>query len=69
MFQPKTMDFSKTKTFSAQNRHNLVRIDNLRTPGMQEDDLFHSVEFDILVEKLKKQKQKPEPLPAFLEPM
>ena len=56
MFQPKTMDFSKTKTFSAQNRHNLVRIDNLRNPGMQADDLFHSEELDILVDKLKKAK-------------
>ena len=56
MFKPQIMDFSKTKTFSAQNRHNLVRIDNLRNPGMQEDDLFHSTEFDILVEKLKEAK-------------
>ena len=57
MFQPKTLDFSKIKTFSAQNRQNLVRIDNLRTPGAQEDNLFHSEEFDTLVAKLKEARQ------------
>lgn len=56
MFQPKTVDFSKTKTFSAKERHNLVRIDNLRTPGAQEDNLFNNEEFDILIEKLKEAK-------------
>jgi len=65
MFHPQIVDFSKTKTFSAQNRHNLVRIDNLRTPGMQEDDLFHSVEFDILVEKLKKAKAETRTVTCF----
>ena len=53
MFKPERIDFTKTKTFSAFNRHNLVRIDNLRTPGAQDDNLFNSKEFDILVEKLK----------------
>lgn len=57
MFQPKTVDFSKTKTFSAKDRHNLVRIDNLRTPGAQEDNLFNNEEFDILVQKLKEAKE------------
>lgn len=66
MFQPNTVDFSKTKTFSAQNRHNLVRIDNLRTPGMQEDDLFHSTEFDILVKKLKEAKAENRTVTCFI---
>lgn len=57
MFQPNTVDFSKTKTFSAKDRHNLVRIDNLRTPGAQEDNLFNNEEFDILVQKLKEAKE------------
>ena len=52
MFQPERIDFSKTKTYSAADRVNLVRIDNLRTPLMQDDDLYHSPEFDILIEKL-----------------
>jgi len=54
MFQPESADFSKTRTFSAKNRRNLVTIDTLRTPGKQNDDLFHSPEFDVLIEKLKK---------------
>lgn len=57
MFQPNTVDFSKTTTYSAANRHNLVRIDNLRTPGAQEDNLFNNEEFDILVQKLKEAKE------------
>ena len=57
MFQPNTVDFSLTKTFSAKDRHNLVRIDNLRTPGAQEDNLFNNEEFDILVQKLKEAKE------------
>lgn len=53
MWKPESIDFQKTRTFSAKDRHNLVRIDNLRTPGAQNDDLFGSPEFDILIEKLK----------------
>ena len=52
MFQPSKLDLTKTKTFSAANRHNLVRIDTLRTPGQPEDDLFDSPEFRILLQKL-----------------
>ena len=53
MFQPQKMDLTKDKTFSAAGRTNLVRIDNLKTPGKDEGELFSSPEFDILVEKLK----------------
>ena len=66
MFQPKTLDFSKIKTFSAQNRQNLVRIDNLRTPGAQEDNLFHSEEFDTLVAKLKEARQHNRTVTCFI---
>lgn len=65
MFQPKTVDFSKTKTFSAKDRHNLVRIDNLRTPGAQEDDIFQSEEMDILIEKLKEAKKEGNTVTCF----
>jgi len=65
MFQPQTIDFSKIKTFSAQNRHNLVRIDNLRTPGAQEDNLFNNEEFDILVSKLKEAKENSRTITCF----
>lgn len=56
MFSPNTIDFSKNRTFSAAGRHNLVRIDNLRTPGAQEDALFSNEEFSILLQKLKEAK-------------
>lgn len=65
MFQPQTIDFSKIKTFSAQDRHNLVRIDNLRTPGAQEDNLFNNEEFDILVSKLKEAKENSRTVTCF----
>ena len=66
MFTPETIDFSKTKTYSAADRHNLVRIDNLRTPGAQEDDLFHSPEFDILIEKLQEAKANHRTVTCFI---
>ena len=60
------MDFKKTTTYSAKNRHNLVRIDNLRTPGMQEDNLFTSEEFEILIEKLKEAKRENRTVTCFI---
>ena len=65
-FTPETVDFKKTTTYSAQNRHNLVRIDNLRTPGMQEDDIFTSEEFEILIEKLKEAKREKRTVTCFI---
>lgn len=65
MLQPETMDFSKTKTYSAVDRHNLVRIDTLRTPGMQDDALFESEEFSILLSKLKEAKEKGRAVTCF----
>ena len=66
MFFPESVDFCKTKTFSAADRHNLVRIDNLRTPGAQEDDLFTSTEFEILVEKLKEAQAQERAITCFI---
>lgn len=58
MFTPTALDLKKTKTFAAAGRHNLVRIDNLATPGQEgpEGD-FDSPAFTILVEKLKEAKE------------
>lgn len=53
MFQPQKLDLSKTTTYSAKNRHNLVRIENLRTPGKQNDSLFDSPEFRTLIKNWK----------------
>lgn len=65
MFTPKRMDFSKTKTFSAKERHNLVRIDNLRTPGAQDDNLFSTPEFETLIEKLKEARDNHKTITCF----
>ena len=61
----KPIDFTKTKTFSAADRFNLVRIDNLRTPGAQDDNLFSSPEFEILIEKLQKAKAEGRTITCF----
>lgn len=66
MFSPETIDFSKTRTFSSKDRHNLVRIDNLRTPGAQEDNLFSSEEFDILVQKLAQAREHGRAVTCFI---
>lgn len=64
--KPETIDFTKIKTFTAVNRHNLVRIDNLRQPGAQQDDLFTSDEFEILIQKLKEAKEKGYKVTCFI---
>ena len=56
MFTPDAADFSKTKTYSAAGRHNLVTVENLRTPDAAKDCLFESAEMDILVSKLREAK-------------
>ncbi len=66
MFQPKSIDFSKTTVYSARSRTNLVNIANLRTPGAQPDNLFESPEFDILVEKLNQAKVAEKTVTCFI---
>lgn len=48
----KELDFSKIKTFSASDRHNLVTIDTLRTPDSDTVEPWNDVEFDELVERI-----------------
>ena len=66
MFQPEKIDFTKTKTFSARDRHNLVRIDNMAVPGQEKGPLFTSPEFDVLVEKLKKARDEKRTITCFI---
>lgn len=66
MFQPEKMNFAKTKTYSAEERHNLVRIDNLRTPEHDEVQPFSSPEFDTLVEKLTEARRQKKPIICFI---
>ena len=53
MFTPEAIDFSKTKTYSAAKRHNLVTVDTLREPDVDADALFESDELDILVRQIR----------------
>jgi len=64
--RPLSIDHSKTKTFSAQTRTNLVRIDNLRTPGNQKDDLYTSPEMELLLEKLKEARSQGRMVTCFI---
>ena len=52
MFQPEAIDFTKTKTYSAAGRHNLVTIKSLRVPDVARDALFTSPELELLAQKL-----------------
>ena len=54
MFTPEKIDFTKTKTFSAWGRHNLVTAENLRTPDLSKDNLYESEEMSILIKNIKK---------------
>lgn len=51
-----TLDFSGITTYSAENRHNLVRIDTLYTPGVSEVPEWNSDGFDEFVARVKKAK-------------
>lgn len=49
-----TLDFSKIHTYSAENRHNLVRIDNLKRPGQYQPDEWGGADFDALIGQLRR---------------
>ena len=57
MFNPEKFDLSKVRTFSANSRVNLVRIDTLLTPDEHSPTPFVSEELDILAEKIRQAKQ------------
>ena len=48
------LDFSGIKTYSAEDRHNLVTIDNMMTPGVTPHEEFVYEGFDELVERIVK---------------
>ena len=58
MTSPERLDLSLTKTFSAFGRRNLVRIDNLVTPGQGMPSEFQSEELDVLAEKIRLAKRR-----------
>ena len=49
-----TLDFSKIHTYSAENRHNLVRIDNLKRPGQYQPGEWGGADFDALIQQLRR---------------
>lgn len=49
-----TLDFSKIHTCSAENRHNLVRIDNLKRPGQYQPGEWGGADFDALIGQLRR---------------
>lgn len=51
-----TLDFSGITTYSAEQRVNLVRIDNLKRPGVYEVPAWGNADFDELVSRIKKAK-------------
>ena len=51
------LDFSGITTYSAQNRHNLVRIDTLAVPGETPVPDWGSPEFDELVRRIQAAKE------------
>ena len=46
------LDFSGINTYSAENRHNLVTIDNMMTPGVTPHDEFIYDGFDELIDRI-----------------
>ena len=65
MFQPKSIDRNKIKTFSATKRNNLVRIDNLATPGLETATPTESRELDVLADKIRAAKKNKRPVICF----
>ena len=50
------LDFSGITTYSAEDRINLVRIDNLKRPGVYQVPQWGNEDFDELVARIKKAK-------------
>lgn len=48
-----TLDFSGIHTYSAENRVNLVRIDNLKRPGQYQAPEWGNADFDALVKQIR----------------
>lgn len=56
------LDFSGIKTYSAEDRHNLVTIDNMMTPGVTPHEEFVYDGFDELVERIVKARKNGHPV-------
>lgn len=56
------LDFSDIQTYSAENRINLVRIDNLKRPGIYQPEPWGNEDFDKLVERIRLAKEGGHPI-------
>ena len=56
------LDFSGIKTYSAEDRHNLVTIDNMMTPGITPHEEYKYEGFDELVERIVKARKNGHPV-------
>ena len=56
------LDFSGIKTYSAEDRHNLVTIDNMMTPGVTPHEEYKYEGFDELVERIVKARKNGHPV-------
>jgi len=52
-----TLDYTPATTWSAANRHNLVRIDTLKTPGVDKAPEWNGEGFDEFVQRMKQAKK------------
>ena len=59
------MDLSKTQVYSVKDRHNLVRIDTLQTPGESECPPYENPSLDLLAEKMLAAKKAGSPVVLF----
>ncbi len=64
LLKPAVFDFSRIKTYSARDRVNLVRIDNLKTPGREESE-YSSPELTLLAAKIREARASRRPVIAF----
>ena len=54
--------FDNIKTYDANDRRNLVTIDNLMTPGVTPHENFEHPDFDVLVERIAKARSRNRPV-------
>jgi len=60
--KPPRLDLSKTKTYSARNRVNLVTIENMAKPGIDPVPEWQNDEFDELIERIIEARKNDKPV-------
>ncbi|NMA95957.1 MAG: hypothetical protein GX974_07945 [Clostridiales bacterium] len=65
-FTPKTIDLGKIRSYPVWDRHNLVDVDNIKTPGLDPIPNWDCPEFDELVERVIKARLNDRPVIIFM---